>query len=299
MDLKQVSADAKWGADLDIDALHASSTFQKAREQFLKMHPEAEVIMAGVREVWKFDPRTDLHGITLYGVQVKKDTGVAIVHAKVDKDLLLEKVKQAPGHSETTYGKYELHIWTHAKGSHHERAMTGTFYTPDMLVFGASVDEVKAALDVLDGAKPNMADKKPMTFSPGTIFCAGISGVAEADLPHKMPLAKKIDSVMVEIGENQGEVFVHGHVAAKEAENAQQFKSVIDGALAFATLMHGDDPETKKLIDAAKVTLADKNITLEWQAPVDAVVAQAQKACAARCADKSGARHGILFDSHP
>jgi len=77
LDLKQVSADAKWAAHLDVDALTASSMFPKVRDQILKEHPEAESKLALVRNLWRFDPYTDLHGITIYGTQLKKSTGVA------------------------------------------------------------------------------------------------------------------------------------------------------------------------------------------------------------------------------
>ena len=42
-------------------------------------------------------PMTDLHSITIYGTQLKKDTGVAIIHAKVDQKLLLDMVKTNAG----------------------------------------------------------------------------------------------------------------------------------------------------------------------------------------------------------
>jgi hypothetical protein len=282
LDAKAIAADTKWAAHLDVDALHASSTFQKARDELLKVHPEAETALAVVREVWKFNPRADLHGITIYGSQIKKDTGVAIVHAKVDKDLLVEKVQQAPNHQASSYGTYELHTWLHAEGSAHQRSMTGTFYKPDMMIFGASVDEVKAAIDVLDGKKSNLAEAQPMlagSIPQGAILCAGITGVADADLPHKPPVAKKVESVLVVIGESQGDVFFHGILSMKQADSAQQVKAVMDGAVALAALMHGDDAETMKLIDAVSVTASDRSVTVDWRAPVDAVLAHAKKAC--------------------
>lgn len=278
--VQQIAADAKWAAHLDADALHASTLFQKARNEFLKQHPEAEMALAVVREVWRFAPRADLHGITLYGAQLKKDTGVALVHAKVDQNLLLERVRLAPNHQASAYGKYQLHTWLHAEGSRRQRNMTGTFYKPDVIIFGASVDEVKAAIDVLDGKKPNLADKEPTLASsipPGTILCTGVSGVCDADLPHKPPVAKKIDSLMFAIGESQGDLFFHGMLKMKETDSAQQVKTILDGALAMASLMHGDDADAMKLIDAVQPTLADKAITVEWHAPVDAVLAQAKK----------------------
>jgi hypothetical protein len=301
LDLKQVAADAKWAAHLDVDALHASTLFQKAREELLRKHPEAEKPLAMLAEVWKFNPVTDLHSITIYGKQIRKGTGVAIVRAKVDQNLLLEKAKLAPEHQVKTYGKYELHSWIHAKGSKHERGMTGTFYKPDVMIFGVSADEVTAALDVLDGTKPNLADKEPalsLATPPGTILSAGVGGLADTDLPCKSPLVKQADSLILAIGESQGQVFVNGMLTAKQADVAQQVKTIMDGALALATLAHNDDAESLKLINAVKVTIADRAVVVEARAAVDDVWAHMQKAMAKKAAHKDGRHHGAP-DHHP
>jgi hypothetical protein len=299
LDLKQVAADAKWAAHLDVDALMASSMVQKARQEVLKKHPEAEQHLAMIRNICKFDPTKDIHGITIYGRQIKKDTGVAIVRAKVDQNMLLEKAKLAPEHRVSTYGKYELHSWIHAKGSKHERGMTGTFYKPDVMIFGASADEVMAALDVLDGAKPNFAAKGPSPCSSipsGAVLVAGVTSLADANLPCKSPLVKQVDSLGIAMGENQGQVFFAAKLAVKQAEIAQQMKAVVEGAIALAALTKSDDAEAIKMINAVKVTVAEKTVSVEWQAPVDAVWAQAQKAIAkAKEAHKRWVHHGSPF----
>ncbi|MEN6450570.1 MAG: hypothetical protein ABFC96_08775, partial [Thermoguttaceae bacterium] len=46
---KQVSAAAKWVAQVDFDAAHDSVVVKNAREQFLKKNPNIEIILAGVR----------------------------------------------------------------------------------------------------------------------------------------------------------------------------------------------------------------------------------------------------------
>ena len=157
MDLKQVSADAKWAAHLDVDALMASKSMQKVREQIVKEHPDAESALAMIRTVWRFDPTTDLHGITIYGTQLKKDTGVAIIRAKVDQKFLLDLVKLTPGlQDRASTASTNCTAWV-KDGKKHNAA----FFQPDVIVFGTSVDELKAALDVLDGTKPNFAAKTP------------------------------------------------------------------------------------------------------------------------------------------
>jgi hypothetical protein len=280
LDLKQVAADAKWVAHVDVDAMRHSTVLQKAHEQMLKKHPEAEKHLAKVREIWKFNPCTDIHGATFYDTQIKKGSGIAIVHAKVDRRLMLEKAKQAPEHRAVNYGKYELHSWTHDKGSKHQRSMTGTFYKPDVLVFGNSVEAVMAALDVLDGTKPNIAGKDgPLAAKvlPGAMFVARAVGLSQADLPCKSPLAKQVDTLTMAAGENHGESYFKGRLGVKQPEIAQQMKAVADGFLAVAALTHGSDADAMKLIGALKVTAADKTLSVEWRAPADAVWAHVQK----------------------
>lgn len=301
LDLKQVAADAKWAAHLDVDALMASTMVQKARAQMLKEHPEAEAHLAMVRTIWKFDPTTDIHGITIYGSQLKKATGVAIVRAKVDQALLLERAKLAPEHRVSTYGKYELHNWIHAKGSKHERAMTGTFFAPDVMVFGASSDEVMAALDVLDGTKPNFADKEPSLAGAtpaGAILVAGVSGLGDVDLPCKSPLAKQAESLIMVIGENQGEVFVQGKLSVKQADVAQQIKTVVEGALAMATLAKSEDADAVKLISTVKVNVVDKAVTLESRGTAEAIWAQLQKEVANHKATHKGGHDHCPLSGH-
>ena len=279
LDLNQVSADAKWVAHIDVDAMRASAVLQKAHEQMLKKHPEAEKHLAKVREMWKFNPCTDMHGATFYDTQIKKGSGVAIVHAKVDQHMILEKAKRAPEHRASTYGKYELHSWTHAKESKHERSMTGTFYKPDVLVFGNSVEAVKAALDVLDGTKANIAGTDgPLAAKvpPGAMLVARAVDLSQADLPCKSPLVKEVDTLMMAVGENHGESFLVGKLTVKQPEIAQQMKAVADGFLAMTALTHGSDPNAMKLLGALKLTTTDKAITVEWRAPAEAVWVQMQ-----------------------
>lgn len=296
LNLGQVSAEAKWAAHLDVDALMASTLVKKAHEKMLKEHPEAESHLGMLRDMWKFDPTKDLHGITIYGRQLKKDTGVALVHAKVDRERLVDKAKQAPDHRMSKYGKYELHSWMHAKGSKHQRPMAGAFYSSDVMVFGGSAEEVMAALDVLDGTKPNFAAKEPSLSSaipPGAILVAGVTGLGDAKLPCKSPLAKEVDLLAIVIGENQGQVFVQGKLTAKKPEIAEQMKTVAEGALAMAALTHSDDAEAVKLIEAARMAVNDKAVELQWTAPVDAVWAEAEKLAAkAKAMHKDWRRHG-------
>ncbi len=285
LNVKQVGAGAKWVVQVDVDAAHNSIVLKNVHEKILKEHPEAAVILAGIREVWKFDCQKDLHGLTFWGEQLKKDTGVVLVHAKFGQKLqeyLEGKAEAAPDHKEAKYGKYVLHSWTHDKGRKHQRSMTGAFYGSDILIFGGTVDEVKAALDVLDGAKPSLSGSSPlaMATAPGAILVARVIGIAEADLPHKHPLAKQIDGMAMAAGEYQGESFFDMKLKLKQPELVQQMKAVVEGIRAVALIARGDDAEAVKLISPLKATAEGNVLSIEWRAPAEAVWAHAQKMCA-------------------
>ncbi len=298
INLQQISADAKWAVHLDIDALRTSSVAQKVAAKVLEKHPEVQGHLAMVQAVARFNPCTDLHSVTFYGRQIKPNSGVAIVRANVDKALLSDKVKLAPEYRMSNYGKYELHSWIHAKGSKHERTMTGAFYKDDVLLFALSADEVMAAIDVLDGKKPNFSGKETglltnSTLPSGAILVAGAIGLDSVETPCKSPLVKQLSSLVLVTGEDQGNLFVQGHLVVKDAEVAKQLKSIADGAIALALLSKSDDAEAVKLINAVKVTAADKAVVVEGRASIDAVLAHVHKAIAeAQKAHKDWRHHG-------
>jgi hypothetical protein len=296
LDLKLISADVKWAAHLDADALMASKLVQKAREQFFKEHPEAESGLAMMKNLWRFDPRTDLHAVTIYGTQLKKDTGVAIIQAKVDQKFLLDMVKLAPEYKSSKYGDYELHSWL----KDGKKPQNAAFFKPDVLVFGNSIDELKAALDVLDGKKPNVTANKGgdwvAKLPPGIIFIAGAHHLGEAELHVESPLSKQADSVALIVGEYQGQFSVHATLNVKQAEVAKQIKAVVDGAIAMASLAKIDDPDALKLIGDVKSSLNDKSVSVEIQAPVDDVWAQLQKEIAKKKAEMKDHGHDRVLE---
>ena len=118
---------------------------------------------------------------------------------------------------------------------------------------------------MLDGTKPNMAGKEPSlagTIPPGTILFAGARDVSEIKVPPQSPVApvvKQADSLMFLPSANtRARRSLPAMLNVKQAEVAQQLKAIVDGFLAAAALKHSDDPEAMKLIDAVKVTAADK-----------------------------------------
>ena len=288
---KQVSADAKWLAHVDVDAMRASSVAQKAHQQCLKQCEDTEQHLAKFRKEWGMDPTKDLHGITFYGKQLKEHTGVVIVQANVDQDHLLAKVKDAPGHRAVTYGSHTLHAWTHRKGKKHEHTVVGCFHEPRVIVFGRTIVEVSAALDVLDGKASSLAGSNLIAEIPdGTILLAGATGLDGAELPCKSPLVKQCEMLRMVLGEHGGESFVMAKLITKSDEVADQIKAIIEGVRAMASLQHGSDADAMKIVKALKVAVADKAVAVELRVSADEVWTHLRKV-RDRMADKDWKKH--------
>ena len=79
LDKSKVSAEAKWIAHMDFDAL-LSSKFGKHILNEIELQGHADAI-AEFAETAGFDPRTDLADVTLWGETFEPDGGVAVIPA--------------------------------------------------------------------------------------------------------------------------------------------------------------------------------------------------------------------------
>lgn len=281
LNLKQVPAEAKWVAHVDVDAMRESTVIQKAYYKIADLCPDGERLVDKIREFVAMDPRNDLHGITLGGTVVGQPEVALLVHAEVDQKALLDKVSKAPDYKEETYGAYKLHCWTDAKGKKHEHPMAGTFAKPNMILLAPTVDILKAVLDTMDGKSPSLAgSKSPLAASvpDGALVLARAVGLADAKLPMKSPLVTKSDTFSLAIGESGGQSFAEAALLMKSPEDAQRVKALLDGGRAMLELQHGDDAEAMKMLNKVKVTLAGPTLKVEFRASADDVGNHAEKA---------------------
>ena len=281
LNLKQVPAQAKWVAHVDVDAMRQSTVIQKAYYKVADLCPEGEKLLEKVQEFVAMDPRNDLHGITVGGTVVGKREVAVIIHAEVDQKLLKEKVAKAPDYKAETYGAHQLYSWTDAKGKRHEHAMAGTFFKSNVIVLAPNVDILKVVLDTLDGKSPSVVGQKsPLAAAvpDGALVLARAVGLTEAQLPWKSPLLTRSDTFSLVLGEHEGQSFAEAALVMKSAEDAQRVKAIVDGGRAMAELQHGDDAEAMKVLRKLKVSLADKTLKAEFRAPADEVWAQIEKA---------------------
>jgi hypothetical protein len=276
LDVKHVCGHAKWVAHLDVDAVRDSAVVQKAYQQCMEKHPEAAKAFDFAKVMIGMDLRKDVHGITAYGPQICKPIGIVIVLADMDQKVLEDKAKLGPDYMLTTYGNFKLHSWTHKKGGKQMHA-TGAFFSPKVLVFGGSVEQVKGALDVLSGKAENLGGKHSALVAdvaPGTTF---VHRAIDLSANTKCPVLKQAESFQAAMGENKGESFYQARIVMKTGDAAENVKASIDGLKGLVALGTALEPDTAKLISALKVTREDKTVVVKWSASADAVWAEIVK----------------------
>jgi len=279
-DFRQIAAEATWLAHVDVDAIRASLLAQKVYQKHLHADSKAEIAIQLLRIQFGIDLSRDLHGITLYGRKIGKNEGVLLVHAQLDREILLKRAREAPDHAVKTYRGYEIHCWTDGKGKRDEHPVMGTFFKPTVLVFALTLGELTSALDVLDGRSPSLAGKGSPLAAPvpsGAAVVARAVGLANAELPFKSPLVTQSESFDFAVGENQGEAFAEATLTVKSAQIADRVRSILGGLRAMAELQWSEDQDALRLIGHFKVRVVDKAVLVQFRAPANDVWTQIEK----------------------
>jgi hypothetical protein len=276
LDLKQVSGDAQWMVHIDVDAMRGSSFVEKAYLEGAQQWSAFEAWMSIACDQVGVDPKSDLHGLTLFGTKLGKLEGVALIDAKMQPEQMIGRAKGEAGYQSSTYGKREIHAWTDG-----QNRVAGAFFTPSLLVVARTDKEVQHALDVLDQKAPSLAGK-PNTLGSapeGTMFQAWVQGLANTPLPLKSPAVKKSQALSLVIGESGGQLFANARLTMESAEAAHKVLAVLEGVRAAAELQYEGDSRIMEVARRVKLSVAEKTVSLDLQAGAEEVWTQLKQLC--------------------
>ena len=191
--------------------------------------------------------------------------GVLILHARMDQKKLLGLAEKLPGHEVSRQGPYQLHVWTH-KGRGRTHTIVVAFPRADLLVAGSGIQEVKTALEVLDGKSASLGQDAPLAgnIPPGTIALFRAAGIAAAHLPGRSPLVKQLDSFRFVLGEHEGKSFYRARAVTTSTDIVDRLRAVLEGARALAEIHNWGDEQARRLIDGLKVKTEDRTLTVLW-----------------------------------
>jgi hypothetical protein len=291
-----VPANPGWVLHLDCDALRPTVVGQHIQTEMDQ--PESKVKLALFRAFFSFDLRTQLHGVTLYGVTAAPEDAVLILYADFDAKWLENLAKAANDYQSSPYKNAVIHNWIDdkRKTESNPRPRTYAALHQNRIVFGQREDRVKTALDVIQGAEANLASNNPFSelgAYDGTRFLE--AAVRKLKLPDTHPnaaLVKLSQSIQVTLGESQGRFFGTMTLVADSEEVAGHAFSILQGLVALGRLAD-DKPETVKLLNALSLQLEGNRVVGTFTMPASEAV-EVMKADAARKAAAKASRVGDM-----
>jgi hypothetical protein len=280
-------ADPAWVLHLDCDALRPTAIGQFILGEMDK--PEAKAKLAAFQSIFSFDPRKQLHSLTLYSTGTKPDAGVLLVYADFDAERLTTLAKAAKKYEGTEHGTHTIHSWIddNKKNKHGEKKRVYASIHGNCVIFGQRESTVASALDVLDGgANLSTTSTFPQLGAAGTT--SFIQGAArKLDVSGSDPnaqLLKLSKLIRLEVGEAQQQLTATLALEANDEETAKNMNSIAQGIVSLMKLQK-DKPDAQKLADA--ITLKqDGAVTVSTLSLPTTDVIEHLKAEAARKAKK-------------
>jgi len=267
LDETRLAADAKWVAHVDFDALRASPTVRAVTGPWLATE-RARRELAKIRDTVGLDPAVDLHAVTFYGSKPVEGRGVALLSADVDRARLEEFLAEQPDYATASHAKHTIHSCTHRRPRRGDVTVHASFPDPTLLLFSRDSGDLKAALDVLDGRRPNLAaGDSPLKGQsrPGTVLDLRAAGLADAELPLKSPILRLSELLRIALGEQGSTAFVNARLVAKSEEDASNMRDVVVGAVAFARLYCSGNDDALSILNAIRVESERRTVTLTWE----------------------------------
>jgi hypothetical protein len=249
---KDVDANAKWFGHVNCEAIHSLKLVQDLKDK-CPMHQRCQAKMEELAKKLGMNPMEDVLGATLYSDRYGERVGVVLIYVKkLDREKMVGLLKEKhPDHTTSEYGKRTLYSWA---VKHHGKKLdlTGTFASDTLVVIGAGAEQVKAALDVLDGTKPGLTRDAPLIKDiPETALfaCRAIDVPETFRKATRCPVLKNCKAGTVVWTETSGQITGKYEFTTDSDETAKNFKAIVDGLKAMGQLRFGDIPAVKKVMD--------------------------------------------------
>jgi len=278
-----VAADAVWVVHLDFDGLKPTVIGQYILEQMNT--PEARARLAAFQAVFSFDPRTQLHGVTLYGTGSAPEDGVLVVYADFDPSRLVTLARAAKDSQQTAYRQHTIYSWMDEHKKRRDGGHPRTYAAIDgaRVVFGQRENRVSQALDVLDGATPSLASTRlfPQLGAVGdTSFIEAAArrmDFAQFNANAAVfRLAKYARFQLKEVGKQVSATLT---LEATDEEIAANMASIGQGLIALMKLQK-DKPESTKLAQVLSLKQEGPQVVVTARLPADEVLGMLKAAAA-------------------
>jgi len=282
-DAKFIPADSQWLVHFDFEVMKSSTLGTKVRDEILKQQKAVRDLQQ-LRDLVGLDLLEDVHSATFHGNQFVPGRGAVVLYADLDYARIVPQLRARFKYEASSYDGHTLHSCTALAGD--RKTTIGCFAKPGVFVFGQHLDDLKKALDVVDGKRPCLAvDSLLLSGVPsGTFFQAKATGLDKIEKtapggknPFNSPIVQHVELLCVAGGEEGDQVFANIRVMTKDAESAQQMGRIARGFQALALMDKKLDDEKRKMLRSITITTEDRTVTIEIRGGVEDVLELIEK----------------------
>jgi hypothetical protein len=290
---KAIMESPAWVFHVDLDGLRQSQIGQHILSEMQK--PKAEEKFAGAKEFLGFDPRTALHGLTVYGTSPSPENGVALVYADFDSARLVALAEKAEDHRVTAHGDHKIHSWIDEKKQKKEGGNPRTYasiYKDRLVIFAQKQARLADALDVLEGNKPSLAGsdefKRIGAGADGTIVQAVAWNVEVPDSNPSAAVFKQSKRIVLKVEETEDRLLGTLTLEADNEDSARRVADIARGLIALVGLQQ-DNHAVAKLARGLSVDRQGTDTMVELKLPVGEVIQFLKTRAAEKAAAKAEA----------
>lgn len=270
-----VPSNAKFVAHLDLQNIRTGKLGSFILEQLAA--PEAKTKIDAFSAMIGFDPRLDLHGITLFGTSENPHDAVLLAQGKFDAERLAVLVKANDGYTSSTYGGQTVHSWQDKEKGDRLVRRYGVILNNGLLAMSDGKHSVEALTDVLSQrssslAQANGADAPIPSSDAGVIFSAAVDLSGIQNLGKDAEILKKAKGGNISIREQGGQFITQLQVTTSDEQTSNQLHAMMQGMMAFAQLNASNEPDLVKLLQAVSTRVDGSRIQATVTLPADDVI---------------------------
>jgi len=263
-----------WVLHWDLDAFRQTTLGQHFLTELEK--EEHRKKLEAFKAMFRFDPRTALHGLTLYSPTKAKEDGVLLVYADVDAAQLAALAQAARDHQTLNHRNHMVHHWIDEKRPPKDGVPARTYaaiYQSRIVIFGQRAERVTEALDVLDRLRPNLLLDAPLVQAiPRDAFLVGLArGGAVSDQDPQGAVFRQSRLMRLAVRETGQQLRGQLTLETDNEEIALQLENVVRGLMGLLALQQ-DKPDAQWLARSLQVERSGAIITLGLTVPVQDVL---------------------------
>jgi len=276
---RHIPADASFVLHLDVEAANHSTIMRHLMTTDGEAPPTFDDLRAIAAEMG-IDFLKDVHGVTAWARSAEgamengPEAFVAVTSPAFDG--VLEKLRASEqGYSSLTVDGYDLHRWE--QGCGFMREIDGG--SKRLIVVGQTPAQVTSALAVIDGRSPSKSEADRPRLMPGTVIFAHAAGLPTIDESaghdgfDPSAVINKTRSMVTQIGEDQGQVFLHLVADTATKEDADDVVDIMQALLVIGRTITKKDPQLEPVEDflrAIRISSSGAKVELELRMEAEA-----------------------------